>query len=144
MSTVNIYLTFNGTCEEAFNLYKSVFGGEFNSVNRYSEMPPQEEMPLTEADKNRIMHIGLPISKETILMGADNTQNNESHTSFGNNFSIMATGTDKADADRIFNALSAGGQITMPMQDQFWGDYMGALVDKFGINWLVTSEPSEA
>lgn len=143
MATVNIYLTFNGKCEEAFNFYKSVFGGNFNSINRYSEMPAQEGMPLTEADKNRIMHIGLPISKETMLMGADNTQGYENHTTFGNNFSIMVSGSSRDDADRIFKALSAEGQITMPIQDQFWGDYMGSLTDKFGINWLVAFEPSQ-
>ncbi|MDR2039172.1 MAG: VOC family protein [Bacteroidales bacterium] len=141
MATVNIYLTFNGNCEKAFNFYQSVFGGEFNYVARYNEMPPQEGMPpMSEDDKNRLMHIGLPISKETILMGADNIQNYESHTTFGNNFSIMATGNSKEDADRIFNALAADGRITMAIADQFWGDYMGMLVDKFGISWLVTYE----
>jgi len=144
MATVNVYLTFNGNCEEAFNFYKSIFGGEFNYVARYNEVPPQEEIPpLSEADKNRLMHIGLPISKETILMGADNMQINESQTTFGNNFSIMATVESKEEADRVFNALAAGGKITMALEDQFWGDYMGALADKFGVNWLVTYEPPQ-
>lgn len=141
MATVNIYLTFNGNCEEAFNFYKYVFGGEFNSIARHGQMPPQEGMlPLSDADKNKVMHIGLPISKETILMGADNTESYESHTTFGNNFSIMVTANSKEEADGIFDALSIGGQIMMPMQEQFWGDYMGMLVDKFGISWLVDYE----
>lgn len=143
MATVNVYLTFNGTCEEAFNFYKSIFGGEFNAINRYSEIPEPESIPLTESDKNRLMHIGLPISKETILMGADNIRSNENNTAFGNNFSIMIMLDSREEADRVFKALLDGGRITMPLEEQFWGDYMGALTDKFGINWLVTYEPPQ-
>ncbi len=110
MATVNIYLTFNGNCEEVFNFYKSVFGSEFNYVGRYSEMPPREDMhPLADEDKNKIMHIGLPISKETILMGMDNTKEYEAQTTFGNNFSIMATAESREEADRLFARLSESG-----------------------------------
>lgn len=141
MATVNVYLTFNGNCEEAFNFYKSVFGGEFNYVGKYAEMPAQEGMPtLSDDDKNRLMHVGLPISKETMLFGCDNMKENENNTIAGNNFSIMVTAESKEDADRFFNGLSAGGQIWMPMKEEFWGDYFGAFTDKFGINWMISYE----
>lgn len=139
MATVNVYLTFNGNCEEAFNFYKSVFGTEFNYIGRYGEMPLQEGMPLiSDEDKNRIMHVGLPISKETMLMGADNMKENEKNTKFGNNFSIMVTAGSKKEADRLFSALSNGGKIWAPMKEEFWGDYFGMLADKFGINWMIS------
>lgn len=141
MAALNIYLTFNGNCEEAFNFYKSVFGGEFTYIGRYSQMPAQEGMPpLQDEDKNRVMHVGLPISKETMLMGCDNTKENEKLTTFGNNFSVIVTANSREEADRLFNALSAEGQIWMPMKEEFWGDYFGGFTDKFGINWMISYE----
>ena len=138
MTTVNAYLTFNGNCLEAFNFYKSVFGGEFPYVGRFGEMPPQEGMPpLTEAEKDLIMHISLPISKETVLMGSDTAGEWAGKYSQGNNFSISVSTDSKEEADRIFGALSKGGNVTMPMADTFWGDYFGMLVDPFGIAWMV-------
>ena len=139
MATVNVYLTFNGNCEEAFNFYKSVFGGEFTYIGRYGDMPAQEGMPpLSDEDKNRVMHVGLPVSSETILMGADNMKDNEKNTTFGNNFSIIVTAGGKEEADRFFNLLSKDGQIWMPMKEEFWGDYFGMFADKFGINWMIS------
>jgi len=145
MATVNVYLTFNGQCEEAFNFYKSVFGGEFCYMGKFGDMPPQEGMPpLSEEDKKRVLHIGLPISAETFLFGCDNMQVNEKNTNFGNNFSITITPDSKEDADRFFNELSAGGQVWSPMEVMFWGDYFGAFTDKFGINWYVCYEPKQS
>ena len=141
MTSVNIYLTFDGNCREAFEFYKSVFGGEFSSVSTFGEMPPQKDAkPLPDAEKNRIMHISLPISKETALMGSDT--GGEWALSFkqGNNFSISVNADTKEDADRIYNALSSGGQATMPMDNTFWGSYFGMLTDKFGINWMVSCD----
>ncbi len=139
MATVNIYLTFNGNCEEAFNFYQSVFGGEFPYVGRFAEMPPQEGMPpIAAADKNKIMHISLPISKETILMGSDTGGEWGAGYKAGNNFSVYIDTDTTEEADRIFAALSAGGQVTMPMGKTFWGSYFGMLTDKFGINWMVS------
>ncbi|MBK5722977.1 VOC family protein [Dysgonomonas sp. Marseille-P4677] len=144
MATVNVYLMFNGNCEEAFNFYKSVFGGEFTYITRYSEMPPQEDLPpLADEDTNKIMHMSLPISKETMLMGSDNVKEYEAQTTFGNNFSILATATSREEADRLFNALSADGQIWSPMKEEFFGEYIGMLADKFGINWMVNYPLSE-
>ena len=139
MTTVNVYLTFAGNCEEAFNFYKSVFGGEFSYIGRFGEMPPQEGVTLSEADKNKIMHVGLPISQETALMGSD-TGGDWSSTKYvaGNNFSISVNTDSKSKADHLFNDLSAGGRVTMPMGDTFWGDYFGMCTDKFGINWMIS------
>lgn len=141
MTTVNLYLTFKGNCEEAFNFYKSVFGGEFPFVGRFGEMPPQEGMPpLTEEEKNKIMHISLPISQETMLMGCDTVGNWGDGLIIGNNFSASINTNSTANADSLFNGLSAGGKITMPMGQTFWGSYFGMLTDQFGLNWMISYE----
>lgn len=137
MTTVNVYLTFDGDCEPAFNFYKSVFGGEFTFMGRFSEMPDSPEYSVPDSEKNRIMHVSLPISKETILMGSDKAGGYGPALVVGNNFSISVHPENKTEADRIFGALSAGGQVTMPMADQFWGSYYGMLTDQYGINWMV-------
>lgn len=139
MTLVNIYLNFNGNCEEAFNFYKTVFGGEFSYIGRFNEMPPQEgQPPMSKEEGEKIMHVGLPISKETSLMGSDT--GGEWAPSFvqGNNFSISVNPDSKAEADRLYQALATDGAATMPMTMQFWGDYFGMLTDRFGINWMIS------
>ena len=144
MTTINVYLTFNGNCKEAFEFYKSVLGGEFSYVGTFGEMPPQEGIPsLPEELKNQIMHISLPISKETVLMGSDAGGEWAPKLNVGNNFSISLLTETIEEADRIFYALSEGGKITMPLGNQFWGAYYGMLTDKFGINWMVNCDLSE-
>lgn len=138
MTTVNVYLTFDGNCEEAFNFYKSVFGGEFPYIGRYSDMPAEEGKKMDSKDANKIMHVSLPISKETMLMGSDTGGEWASNYSQGNNFSVSISTDSKDEADRLFNGLSAGGNATMPMNKTFWGDYFGMFTDKFGINWMVS------
>jgi len=140
MATVNVYLNFNGNCEEAFNFYKSVFGGEFPYVGRYKDMPPTEEggVKASDTDGDKIMHMSLPISNETMLMGSDVGGNWAPTFKEGNNFSISVNAASKEEADRIFNGLAQGGNITMPMGSTFWGDYFGMLTDKFGINWMMS------
>jgi len=138
MTTVNVYLTFNGNCLEAFNIYKSVFGGEFPYVGRYKDMPAQEGHPASDVDSDKIMHISLPISQETMLMGSDTGGEWASSFAQGNNFSISINTDSKENADRFFNGLSAGGTVTMPMEKTFWGDYFGMFTDQFGINWMVS------
>ena len=137
MATVNPYFTFNGTCEEAFNLYKSVFGGEFNRIARFKDMPPMPGAPeLPDNLKERIMHVSLPISKETILMGSDANPAMGSVTT-GQHLSISVNTDSKEEADKIFKSLSVGGKVTMPIGDMFWGAYFGMLIDKFNIIWLI-------
>ena len=138
MATVNIYLKFNGNCREAFDFYKSALGGEYSYISTFGDMPPQKGMPpLPEADREKIMHVSLPVSEETILMGSDTTNAFGGPVSFGNNFSISLDPGNRSEADRLFAALSEGGKITMPLDEMFWGDYFGSLTDKFGINWMV-------
>lgn len=138
MTTVNIYLTFNGNCEEAFNFYKSVFGGEFQHIGRFKDMPAGSDNALPAEEAEKIMHVSLPISKETLLMGSDTGGEWSSRYSHGNNFSISINTDSKAEADRLFNGLSAGGEVTMPLNKTFWDEYFGMFTDKFGINWMVS------
>ncbi|MCT4603312.1 MAG: VOC family protein [Marinifilum sp.] len=139
MATLNVYLAFNGNCEEAFEFYKSVLGGEFTHVARFGEMPPSDNCPpVPEKDKNLIMHVSLPISKETVLMGSDSSEAFGPLPTQGNNFSLSLDTDSKEEADRIFAALSAGGNAIMPMDKTFWGSYFGMLTDKFGIQWMVS------
>jgi PhnB protein len=144
MTTVNTYLTFNGNCLEAFNFYKSVFGGEFPYIGKFKDMPPQEgSKPMSEQDGEKIMHVSLPISKETMLMGSDTGGEWAKGFSQGNNFAISITTDSKEEADRLFNELSAGGKATMPMSKTFWGSYFGMFTDKFGINWMVSFDEKQ-
>ena len=137
MATINAYLTFDGTCEEAFNFYKSVFGGDFPMVGKFGDMPAQEGMPpISDEVKNRIMHMSLPISAETVLMGSDTMPGIHDHQ-VGNNISLSINTDSREESDRVFNGLSAGGKVSMPLADTFWGAYFGMWTDKFGINWMV-------
>jgi len=138
MTTVNVYLTFNGNCLEAFNFYKSVFGGEFPYVGYYKDMPTDGGKPVATEDADKIMHISLPISQETMLMGSDTGGEWASSFAQGNNFSLSINTDSKESADHLFNGLSAGGRVTMPMASTFWGDYFGMFTDQFGINWMIS------
>ena len=140
MTTANVYLNFNGNCEEAFNFYKSVFGVEFAYLGRFKDIPPQEGMPPIPPEMGeKIMHIALPISKETSIMGSDTGGEWAPAFTAGNNFSISINTTDsKEEAERLFAGLSEGGTIIMPMSDTFWGDYFGMFADKFGVNWMIS------
>lgn len=138
MATTNIYLNFSGNCEDAFNFYKSVFGGEFTYIGRFGDMPPQEGVPeMSEAEKNKIMHVGLPIGT-SLLMGSDTGGEWASSFVQGNNFSVSITADSKEEAEKLFTALSIGGEITMPLANTFWSEYFGMLTDKFGINWMMS------
>lgn len=133
MKAVNPYLNFNGNTEEAFNFYKSVFGGEFVTVMRFGETPGCESMPETE--KNGIMHIALPLGS-SLLMGTDVPKSME-QVKFGTNSSITIDAESREEADRYFNGLAEDGKVGMPMDDMFWGAYYGMLTDKFGVQWMI-------
>ena len=137
MATTNTYLNFKGNCEEAFNFYKSVFGGEFNYIGKFGDMPPQEGQTMSEEEANKIMHVSLPIGT-SILMGSDTGGEWAPTFIQGNNFSISIGAESKEEADRLYEGLSDGGKATMPMADTFWGDYFGMFEDKFGINWMIS------
>ena len=140
MPKINVYLTFKDNCEEAFNFYKSVFGGEFAYLGRFKDMPPSDGKTPSATEGNLIMHVSLPISQETILMGSDSFGDYGHEVKMGNNFSISLSADDKSQADIFYKKLSDGGQQSMPMSDTFWGSYFGMLTDKFGINWMVSYE----
>ena len=135
MAAINPYLTFAGNCEEAFNFYKSVFGGEFAFIGRFKDMP--SDTPMPEEEGNKVMHVALPISKETVLMGSDSSDAFGQVTVMGNNFSISINTESEEEATQLFNGLSEGGKVTMPLDKTFWGAYFGMFTDKFGIHWMV-------
>jgi PhnB protein len=136
MAKLNPYLNFDGNAEEAFNFYKSVFGGEFmGGVMRMGDQPGCEN--ITDAEKNRVMHVSLPITGGAVLMASDILPSAGHKLSIGNNNYICISPESRDEADRLFNGLSAGGEIEMPMADQFWGDYFGSFKDKYGVCWMV-------
>ena len=137
MPTINPYLNFPGTAEEAFNLYKSVFGGEFITVMRFGDTEGCGDMPVQERDK--IMHIAMPVGGN-ILMATDALESMGQHLKQGNNHHISISTDSREQADDIFNALSDGGKVEMPMADMFWGDYFGAQQDRYEINWIINFE----
>jgi len=134
MASVNPYLNFQGNCEEAFNHYKKVFGGEFAFLSRFSEMPA--EHPCEPDEKDKIMHVMLPIGNNTVLMGSDIPKAYPNPIT-GSNFSVAVAPESKDEATRIFNGLAEGGNITMPIGPTFWAEAFGMLIDKYGINWMV-------
>ncbi|MET3029227.1 VOC family protein [Flavobacterium sp. UW10123] len=140
-TAVNPYLMFNGTCEAAFLFYKSVFGGDFPYIGKFKDAPAEEGEVLSEEAQNRIMHVSLPIGS-SILMGSD-THPRYGDVGFGDNFSVSVNAESREEADKIFNGLSAGGKVEMPMNDTFWGSYFGMFKDKFGINWMVSFDKNE-
>ncbi|MCH7385071.1 VOC family protein [Acinetobacter dispersus] len=145
---LNHYLNFKGQTEQAFNFYKSVFGGEFAMLSRYGDMPPTEGVSLSEADKNLVLHVSLPINEFTVLMASDvNDQFCTQNSVFaqGNNhyISINLDPDEQDEAQRLFNALSANGQIEMPLEKTFWGALYGAFTDQFGIKWMINCQLDE-
>ena len=145
MKHLNVYIHFKDNCEEAFNFYQSVLGGEYEALSRYSELPPQEGMPpLSEEDKNLILHMTLPIGKTTKLMGSDIAGPWVAGLNTGNNFSVSLQTDSKEEADHVFSGLSADGKVTMPMQDTFWGSYFGSFEDKFGVNWMINFDNGQS
>lgn len=143
MTTINPYLTFNGNCEEAFNFYKSIFGGEFTYIGRFGEMPANEEIPIVDSFKDKIMHVSLPISKETTLMGSDSSEAFGKATIVGNNITMSVHSDTIPEITRLFNELANGGNISMPLNKTFWGSHFGMLTDKFGIHWMLSCELKE-
>jgi PhnB protein len=139
MITVHPYLTFNGNCERAFDFYKSVFGGEFIQVSRFKDMPPADGQKIPDDHKEKILHVSLPLGKGSVLMGSDSNPS-MGDVRMGENISLSINADTKEDAGRIFTALSAGGKITMPIGDTFWGAYFGMMVDKFGVIWMVNHD----
>jgi PhnB protein len=139
MARVTTYLNFRGNTEEVFNFYRSVFGGVFGSrgIQRFKDIPSSDRMPpISEKDKNLIMHIELEILGGHLLMGTDAPESMGFNLNFGNNVHINLEPDSKTETQRLFNALAEGGKITMELQDMFWGGYYGSCTDKFGVQWM--------
>ena len=141
MTKINPYINFNGNAEEAFTFYKSVFGGEFVKIIRFKDLA-SPEFPVAEKDENKIAHIALPIGKSNTLMGNDIPEFLGRVNENENRSKISISAESRAEADRLFNGLSAGGQLEMPIADNPadspWGSYFGMFRDKYGIEWMVT------
>ncbi len=133
-----LYLNFDGNLKEAFDFYKEIFGGEYKTVNKYSEMPNNDG--LSEEDKEKIMHIELFIDENTKIMGSDVLEVWAQEIKRGNNFYINYTPKTEVEARRIFSLLSQGGEVQMPLQKTFWGSLFGTVTDKFGTQWMIDLE----
>jgi len=138
MATVSTYLNFPRNTEEAFNFYRSVFGGEFiGGITRFSDIPPQENAAkIHEEDRNLVMHVALPIVGGHVLMGTDAPESMGFRVISGNNIYINLQTDTRKETERLFNALSNGGKVETELQEMFWGDYYGSCVDRFGIQWM--------
>ena len=139
MASTSTYLNFARSTEEAFTFYKSVFGTEFvNGIMRHGDVPLPEGAPgPSDEDKRLVINVQLPILGGHMLMGSDVPESMGTQLSQGNNVYICLDPDTRAEADRLFASLSAGGKVEDPLQEAFWGDYFGTLVDKFGIKWMV-------
>jgi PhnB protein len=139
MALINPHINFNGNAEEAFNFYKSVFGGEFVKIIRLKDIS-SPEYPVAENDANKIMHIALPIGKN-ILMANDVPESMGQVNENENRSKISISAESREEADKLFSGLSAGGNIEVPISDSPWGSYFGMFRDKFGIEWMVDFDP---
>jgi PhnB protein len=137
MLSINPYLNFPGTTEQAFDFYKSAFGGEFTVMQRFGDMPGKEKLPAELHSK--IMHVALPIGND-VLMASDSVPGMGPPYSAGTNVTISINAESEEEAHRIFTALSSGGQVTMPLEKTFWNAYFGMLTDKFGIQWMINHD----
>jgi len=136
MKAINPYLNFAGNTEEAFNFYKSVFGSEFLTLQRFKDTPQADN--VAEKDKDKIMHVSLPLCNGSVLMATDALESMGHKLTVGNNIQLSIHAESKEEANKLFNGLSAAGKIELPMQDMFWGDYFGMFTDKFGIQWMIS------
>jgi PhnB protein len=140
MSRVSTYLNFSRNTEDAFNFYKSVFGGEFSNggkIARFSDIPPSPDMPpLSLADGHLVMHVELPILGGHVLMGTDAPESMGFKVNCGNNVHINLEPDTREETKNLFDKLSAGGMVTQPLEEMFWGAYYGSCTDKYGINWM--------
>jgi PhnB protein len=137
MASINPYIHFNGNAEEAFTFYRSAFGGDFARIARFKDLAGPEN-PIPEKEAEKIMHIALPIGKNSILMGSDTPEFLGKHNENETRSKISINAESKEEADKLFNALSAGGQVEMPIADSPWGSYFGMFRDKYGIEWMVS------
>ncbi|MDO5523474.1 MAG: VOC family protein [Bacteroidia bacterium] len=137
------FISFNGTCEKAFNMYKTIFGSDYVKFIRYNDVMHQEGAPQSSAEfGNQIRHIELPLNHDVSLLGCDNAEDSAGLVE-GNNLKICIMPEDNEEANRLFEALSEEGEVKVEMQDSSWGSYYGSLIDKFGIHWMIEVPSNE-
>lgn len=143
MATLNPYLMFDGNCREAFEFYKSVFEKDLEDFSLFGDMPPQEEMPeMSEEQKKKVMHVKLEISEKTFLYGSD-IMKSDKEFSRGDGFQLSIDAHSRDEATALFDKLSEGGKVKMPLSGTFWGAFFGMWTDKFGVDWMVNyDDPS--
>jgi PhnB protein len=139
MATINPHINFNGNAEEAFNFYRSVFGGELTQIMRFKDLP-NPGFTLSEKEANKIMHIALPIGGN-LLMANDVPEHMGKTNENENRSKIVINAESKEEADKLFKGLSVGGQVEMPISNSPWGSYFGMFRDKYGIEWMVSFDP---
>ena len=137
MITINPYIYFNGTCEEAFNFYATVFQKEISHMSKYKDVPKANRDLFTESDE-KVMHVTLPLSEETMLNGSDNSLVYKEMIK-DKTFTLIIHTDSREEVDRLYEALSQNGQIIVPVAMTFWGSYYGQCIDKYGISWKITS-----
>ena len=140
MASINPYIHFNGNALEAFNFYRSVFGGEFATLVRFRDLPI-EGMPVSEKEADKIMHVSFPIGPHSMLMGSDTPEQLGQHNVMETRSKISISAESREEADRLFQGLSQGGTVEMPIADSPWGSYFGMFRDKFGIEWMIDCDP---
>ncbi|TDF37342.1 VOC family protein [Alteromonadaceae bacterium M269] len=138
--SLSTYLMFNGSCRQAFEFYRTVFNSDFQVIQTFADAPPDMNVP--DEDKDNIMHVSLPIGS-SILMGSDTCSSFGPPATIGDNFSISYSPESKEDCNNIFEKLSHGGEVTMPLQDTFWGSYFGSLKDQFGVQWMLNFDTQQ-
>ncbi|TXC76934.1 VOC family protein [Luteibaculum oceani] len=138
MKGLHPYLYFNGNCHEAMHYYKEHIGGSFDFVGKYADMPPQAGFNVDDSNKDQIMHMTYSLPDGSKIMASDVGGEWAPNYQQGNSFSLSLGAESQEEADRIFNALSKDGKVSMPMQKTFWGDYFGTCTDKFGVNWMIS------
>lgn len=143
MATMNTYLIFNGQAEQAFNFYKSVFAGELSELSRMDNIP-DNPYPLTDEEKNRLVHVALPIGQHNVLMGSDIIASAGHQVVNGSNMQISLNVDSEQEARHLFNGLSAKGEVEMPLENTFWGALFGSFTDQFGVKWMVNYQHTAA
>lgn len=137
MTNYNIYLYFPGNCEAAFAFYEQVFQQKITIKSHFKDMPDSENCEIDASDENKVMHLTLPLNQHFNLMGCDAIGDMAENLKDGNNFSVSINPDNLDETQRLFEALSDGGKVTMPLEKSFWGSYFGMLVDRFGIHWMI-------
>ena len=137
MATLSTHVAYNGNCEEAFTFYKSIFGGEFNMVTRNKDIPAGVPSPVHESESEKILHISLPIGNGSMLMGCDMPADFGEATR-SNSFNISISTDSEEQTEKYYNGLLQGGKVNMPLEKTFWGAYFGMVVDKYGVQWMIS------